>query len=200
MYKDNINYPIISYPLFIKQLDRMLLSIIKEHELPEHSLYLYSNVSANKINSSKETSKSICIFEPEYPPKKKITKPSGKNFIILNFKPLSDSGVELLIRNDQYESIAFPNSADIKPLKSDKAFKHIIFKSFSKDLFNYINENILYCLKHYESSSSFGCCSHFIECSDHKSCVHKNKLYAKGCLYRSHLDNGKIFYGKNKNI
>lgn len=200
MFTDDINYPILSYSLFIDNLDKMLISIIKKYELPEHSLYLYSNISARGTTSEKETSKSICIFEPEYPPKKKITKPSGKNFIILNFKRLSDSSLELLIRNEQYEAISLPDSANIKPLKSDKTFKHIIFDTFSKTLYNYLYENILYCLRHYESSSSFGCCSHFIECSDNRSCVHTNKLYAKGCMYRTHLDSGKIFYVKNKNI
>ncbi len=48
--------------------------------------------------------------------------------------------------------------------------------------------------------SSFGCCSMFNECSDAKKCVHENKLYSKACMYRRHLDDGRIFYGKNRNI
>lgn len=46
----------------------------------------------------------------------------------------------------------------------------------------------------------FGCCHRFTECSDNKCCTHPDKLQAKGCYYKKNLENGKIFYGKNKNI
>lgn len=44
----------------------------------------------------------------------------------------------------------------------------------------------------------FGCCSRYIECSDAKACVHPNPEFAIRCWYRTNLDDGKIFYGKNK--
>ena len=48
---------------------------------------------------------------------------------------------------------------------------------------------------------SFGCCSRYVECSDNKRCVHTDILYASSaCMYKKNLDNGKIFYGINKNI
>lgn len=49
---------------------------------------------------------------------------------------------------------------------------------------------------------SFGCCSHYIECSDAKTCVMANmgKGFYKGCQYKQNLEAGKIFYGKNANI
>lgn len=50
------------------------------------------------------------------------------------------------------------------------------------------------------SENTFGCCNSFLECSDAKRCVHPNKLFASGCLYRANLESGKIFYGKNRNI
>lgn len=47
----------------------------------------------------------------------------------------------------------------------------------------------------------FGCCSRYLECSDAKKCVHKDIFYASAaCQYKSHLDKGEIFYGKNKTI
>ena len=46
----------------------------------------------------------------------------------------------------------------------------------------------------------FGCCSRFVECSDARKCVHENKLFSMACHYRHNLDNGRIFYGKNKNV
>lgn len=47
---------------------------------------------------------------------------------------------------------------------------------------------------------TFGCCSRFVACSDAKHCIHPDELHAKGCIYKTNLDAGRIFYGKNKNI
>lgn len=53
---------------------------------------------------------------------------------------------------------------------------------------------------------TFGCCSRFIECSDAKKCTCKKEYYfnnikrfPSGCMYKDNLDQGLIFYGKNKN-
>lgn len=50
------------------------------------------------------------------------------------------------------------------------------------------------------AADSFGCCHRFVECSDAKVCTHPDELHAKGCMYKSNLDAGRIFYGKNKNV
>lgn len=47
---------------------------------------------------------------------------------------------------------------------------------------------------------AFGCCSRYERCSDERKCVHDDLAYATACQYRSNLEAGKIFYGKNKNI
>ena len=44
------------------------------------------------------------------------------------------------------------------------------------------------------------CCSRYNECSDAKTCVHPDKVFALGCGYRKILNSGRIFYGKNRNI
>lgn len=46
----------------------------------------------------------------------------------------------------------------------------------------------------------FGCCEKYIECSDATKCLHPDKLYSRVCMYRKNLENGRIFYGKNKNV
>lgn len=46
----------------------------------------------------------------------------------------------------------------------------------------------------------FGCCGRYETCSDAKKCTHPDNRIASGCLYRKNLEQGKIFYGKNKNI
>lgn len=184
--------------LFIK-IQELLDALITEFELPHHSLHLFSNISQKGANKGKEISKSICIYEPEYPMVKEDVNNPGKNFTVMNIK--GHEKAELLIRNGQFDNIPLPDSAEVKELKSDHNFKHVLFGTDDDSVVPYIKENILYCLRNYHSKAkSFGCCSRFIECSDAKRCVHVNKLYSTSCAYRRNLEAGNIFYGKNKNV
>ncbi len=45
----------------------------------------------------------------------------------------------------------------------------------------------------------FGCCSRYEQCSDERKCINPDQFMALACVYRKNLENGKIFYGKNKN-
>lgn len=47
---------------------------------------------------------------------------------------------------------------------------------------------------------TFGCCSSYQKCSDAKKCVRADSMFSLGCTYRKHLEKGRIFYGKNRNI
>lgn len=46
----------------------------------------------------------------------------------------------------------------------------------------------------------FGCCSRYEQCSDAKECVHPDFILSRACAYRRNLEEGRIFYGKNRNI
>lgn len=46
----------------------------------------------------------------------------------------------------------------------------------------------------------FDCCSRYEECSNAKSCIHPNPDTAVTCGYRKIMKQGRIFYGKNRNI
>lgn len=185
--------------ILYENLQGLFDEIIKEEKLPKNSLHLFSNKSHKGKKAGEEISKSICIYEPEYPPSKDDFDNPGKNFVVMNLRQ-KKSSIELLIRDSQFNSIERPTSADIKKLKSD-VFIHVIFSETDNAIFPYIKENILYCLSHYRSKEkTFGCCSLFIKCSDSQKCIHANRLYATSCLYRHQLESGKIFYGKNKNI
>lgn len=46
----------------------------------------------------------------------------------------------------------------------------------------------------------FGCCHQYVECSDAGKCLHPDQIYSLSCQYRKNLENGKIFYGKNRNV
>lgn len=113
--------------------------------------------------------------------------------------------LDLLLRDTQERDLHqfIPDDAVIlSQTKTDKktGTVKVRFRTFSPTLVDYIRKNTEYCLANYESKvESFGCCSKFEECSNAKKCIHENKLYSKACTYRSHLDNGRIFYGKNKN-
>lgn len=185
---------------FVNKLQNMLDVIIVEQELPPKSLHLFSNMSKRGDDVGKETSKSICIYEQEYPPVKEDVDNPGKNYVVMNFQQ-KEGSIELLIRPIQYECIETPKSATVKENKSDKNFIHVVFSETDTSVYSYIRHNINYCLKKYRSKSkTFGCCSRFIQCSDALKCVHPNKLYATACTYKRNLENGNIFYGKNKNI
>lgn len=185
-------------PLY-ERVQEEIDKIIASHDLPKNSIHLYSNVSTKGKNAGKETSKSICIYEPAYPVGAYGKNDPGRNFTILNFKKVSPR-IELSIRNDQFDAIDLPDTAKDKVLKSSPGFHFVSFCPEDESIYAYISHNIIYCLANYKSSSSFGCCSKFIECSDLKKCVHENKIYSMGCKYRMNLEFGKIFYGKNRNI
>lgn len=186
--------------LFYQNVQNIIDDVISSHDLPQNSIHLYSNISSSGEKAGTEISKSICIFEPEYPPRRKTNETLGKNFVIMKMQIQRDSQIVLFIRNSQLANIDLPQTASIKALKSNKDFQHVIFQADDKSIYPFIFHNITYCLANYEASSSFGCCSRFVECSDAKKCVHENKIYSMGCMYRKNLDAGKIFYGKNKNV
>lgn len=204
----------------------MLISLTKQYELPEGSLYMNDNYS--KVDPTKLVSHIIYIGEPSYPPLPNETLDQNK--LVLTIKPSTAKSrpddLDIVIRVDQ--AIALNNSipADAEVLAKPQfeeindnepvsqfqsedsdssdgiaAFKKIRFKKHSKTLTGFIRQNVEYCIKHYKSKEkTFGCCSSFIECSDAKKCIHPNKLYSTACMYRENLEKGKIFYGKNKNI
>lgn len=185
---------------FYEKVQGIIDNIISSHNLPKNSIHLYSNISSSGTKSGTEVSKSICIFEPEYPPRPNVKEIPGKNFVIMKMQFQKNSQIVLFIRNSQMDNIDVPQTATTKTLKSDKVFKHVHFQIGDENIYDFIYNNIIYCLSNYQSSNTFGCCSRFVECSDAKECVHENKIYSMGCMYRKNLDAGRIFYGKNKNI
>lgn len=179
-------------------IQEMLEQLIVEMELPEKSLYLMPNYGRD---GKKITSYSVCIYEPVYPLPPNAKKDPTRNSIVLNIKEGKEK-LELLIGSIQYGDVGnVPEDAEIKQLKSDQANVHVILSMVSESIVEYIKKNTKYALANYTSKASmFGCCSSFNACSDAKKCVHVNKLYSKACIYRGHLDDGRIFYGKNRNV
>lgn len=75
----------------------------------------------------------------------------------------------------------------------------------TNDPVSIINQNLDKIKKVYKEISSisddemFGCCSSYMICSDEKKCIKDNK-FSRNCYYKQNLENGKIFYGKNRNV
>lgn len=182
---------------FETKVNALLEDIIIEKGLPKMSIFLYSNKSNKGDKKGIEISKSIKIFEPEYPPQDKLVQ-AKNGTLIMNIQ--QKSKIELLIRNEQLNIISLPKEAELKEFKSDQNFKHILFDESMESLYSYIKANVKYCIENYVSSSNFGCCSKFEKCSDEKKCLHENKLYSTGCAYRRNLEHEKIFYGLNRNV
>ena len=184
----------------------MLKELIEKYELPKNSLYLSDN--KGQKDPSLTISYSICIWEPNYP-----TTPEDKpmqNQLVLTITPSTAKSrpddLDLSIREDQERELRkfLPKDAQIlTQTKSDIATKsiRIRFKNDSDSLVGYTKENTKYCIEHYVSKeASFGCCGLFEKCSDAKKCIHENRLYSKACIYRNRLEQGFIYYGKNRNI
>lgn len=165
-------------------------------KLPEKSIFLLTNYSRVGKKAGQETITSICINEPNYPVSRVDNTELTKSTIVLTLP--SNKKIELNIKKSQFDSIKMPNTASVKNVK-DEIYTHVIFPCESDGLYQYITDNIIYCIDNYIPSYIFGCCGKFIACSDSGKCQHENMLYAKGCAYHEHLLHGEIFYGKNRN-
>lgn len=183
----------------------MLEELVKKYELPPGSLYLADNYG--QVAKDKLVSHAVCIWEPDYPPTP-YEKPA-QNKIIASIVPstaqIRPNDLDIYLRETQEGDLhAFlPEDAEaLAQTKSDRdtGTVRVRMKKYSPNLTEYIRRHAIYCIEGYESKAArFGCCSAFEKCSDAKRCVHKNKLYAKACMYRDNLDQGRIFYGKNRN-
>jgi len=93
----------------------------------------------------------------------------------------------------------------IPNVKIDNNSTYARFNISNVEDINKINEEIQFVFKklftdYIKSNLSFGCCSHYIECSDNLKCINPDIKLKLGCQYKTNLDNKRIFYGKNSVI
>ena len=92
----------------------------------------------------------------------------------------------------------FPNHS---PKLVNKEFSRLVFSSIDEIVaLSFTLSEIAIDILSEIGGENFGCCSRYEACSDAKACIHPDKLFARACSYRRNLEQGKIFYGKNKNI
>ena len=90
--------------------------------------------------------------------------------------------------------------------KTKDEFLRVDINKTEKDLFDlleFVKSDLMRVYLHLcenEPVDGFGCCGDYERCSDEKRCVKTDVKFAKGCAYRKNLLEGKIFYGKNRNI
>ena len=168
------------------KINEIINELIQKHRLPEQGLYLLSNSGA------KNTTYTLVINEQPYPVINKNV--ISRSMIILNFIPVNGGISELIIKNKFIDVLPYPTSLNYKEVKSDKINTHLLMFNDDINGLEYIRKLIEYCLNVYESSVTFGCCGKYNECSRLKECIHENKLYASGCMYRKNLEKNKIFF------
>lgn len=174
------------------KLYSMFSEIAQEFDYPEHTFSIKKNYSKKGKSAGKLISTEININEFSYPydEENKITKTT----LILYVTPKTTCH-ELMIRKERFDKIPLPTSATILKRPTEKTlYFHVAFKLDDVSIYQYIKNNIMFCIDNYEAHNSFGCCSLYKECSKKQRCLHSNNLYAKGCTYRKNLENGLIFY------
>lgn len=185
----------------------MLMELTGEYELPNNSLYLSDNYGQSGKTPQDIISHSVCIWEPDYPPMSHEIPAQNKLVATIALSKVVSRPDDLVmnIRETQLRDLwdYIPDDAEVlNRTKSDQntGMLRIRIDKYSPNLIGFIRRNTIYCIERYESKATkFGCCSKYEMCSDAKKCIHINKLYSKACMYRKNLEQGKIFYGKNRN-
>lgn len=93
----------------------------------------------------------------------------------------------------------FPPDTETSMTKSDAGMVRIVIQSY-EDILKYVSVLRAILDQICRNNRDFGCCGRYIECSDAGTCLHPDPKFSLGCWYRYHLDEGKVFYGKNRNI
>jgi hypothetical protein len=173
-----------------------------KEELPENSLQLIENYGRdNKII----TSYSIIVLKPDYP---KGINPNGiaKNPLI-NIKVSKTKydtvGVLVVSIPDNLVSKVCSNFPCIPLVKrKSDAITRANVPADSEALYPFFEYLLQEAISSYfkDGKDSFGCCHLYEKCSDVRKCLHENRLYARGCIYSRNLVEGRIFYGKNRNV
>ena len=178
----------------------ILNKIITEEELPEQSLVLTENYSEK---TEKITSYTVSVKKPDYP--RGINTNGNVKTPLFKIQPKSNSKEKKLLLSfnlpDEILKLLENESFHIE-IKTTKNDTTVLIDPEDKDFQSFSLFVIQNALDAFMSSggSAFGCCDRYNECSDAKKCLHENRLYALGCAYFHNLREGRIFYGKNRNI
>lgn len=106
------------------------------------------------------------------------------------------------VKNNKGTYLCFPKRYDVDVENSEEAKDY--YKVKADNLFNGFEDVIQKICDVIDEQSgvimTYGCCGLYMECSNAKKCVQKDIEWSKGCQYKQNLENGRIFYGENRNI
>ncbi len=174
-----------------RECSKIFKDIEREFDYPDGTFSLTRNYSKKGKNIGKLTSTRININEFSYPfdENNKI----AKSISVLLLKP-NQRARKLVVREYNFAADEVPSSAKVTQTTQGRSISYNVhFELDDPAFFQYIRDTLFFCLRQYESSSSFVCCARFNKCSEMRKCVHPNKLYAKGCRYRRNLEHGQNF-------
>ena len=97
---------------------------------------------------------------------------------------------------DKYQEF-FPIEYTYQRLKSLPDY--VRFRIDMNNDFDRLSNSFIRIYEDLKPSDTFGCCSRYVLCSDELKCIHPEPSFARGCSYKYNLENGRVFYGKNKN-
>jgi hypothetical protein len=123
---------------------------------------------------------------------------SLENGTFLKIKRMKDT-YRLYVKDSILDDLNISPFVEIKKLASDPDFTSLNFLERNDEYYKIIEICVDNAIKTFKPSNMFACCGLYKACSDEKKCIHRDRLHSKGCWYRRNLENGKIFYGKNKN-
>lgn len=169
----------------------------------QNSYLNYFNKCRDSFFSNSPFNEKVCINE---------NSDKSISFTFCGQKPLGfklmKEKMAFIIKNDYYKLFDLDTlniNYEISNLKSMPDFTRIILKNnleTFKTLLDYIfSFSEKYVDEHYIPEYTFDCCSRYMECSNKLKCVQPNYLYSKCCNYNTkQLKNGRVFFGKNRNI
>ena len=181
---------------FLDALDCAAREIESRNRLLDNSFRVRSIINKKR---SKETSLELILFEEYWPPHPKDKGWQGVAAKVFRFQYPEEGKVRMLL-DFSFKTAPLPATAVEEVPKTQG--RSIIVESTDNSLSGFFEALLQQAVGNHETPAddAFGCCSKWEKCSDEKMCLHHNLLYAKRCMYRKHLEAGRIFYGKNRNV
>ncbi len=160
-------------------------ALVKEINNPEFTKYLV--VEANKDETISIRAKSFLCAKIKLTRKVKYIVVRTKNidcfadYIASNKAQVTTAEDQLVEETKEWSRIPITSIDDVLALTKPLS---IVFILVLSEL----------------GGERFGCCARYVQCSDERKCINPDFLMALACAYKRHLEAGRIFYGKNKNI
>ena len=157
--------------IFTNAKDKIKFAIEKELS-SQPSFLKFINLSENKDGSVSIKAKSYLVA-------KIVPKPKSINL--------------------EFRAKYLPLFPQLNAKTFNKEFSRVVFSSIDEIVsLSYTLSEIAIDILSEVGGENFGCCSRYEACSDAKQCIHPDKLFARACSYRRNLEQGRIFYGKNR--